>query len=669
MLRVAFIGAGQRAHQHLQVVQSLPSRLTVVGVHDSARERAAALADLASTKPYDSIDRLLDEARPDVVHVCTPTDDRVGPTRAALVGGAHTYVEQPFACRVSDARTLLELADSRRLMVCAGHQLLRNPGFERLMTRVASLGEVLQIDSDLAFEPARRSVHGSSTPALARELTDMLAHPLYALVAVMERLGEPGHKITVEWVHAEPTGLQATLRSGARIGRLSVSLRARPVASTLTLVGTRGALTCDFMRSAVAGTANPGTEPLEQAFNPVLEGLQLASRATRRLFGRLHSTCVHPGLAESINAFHDAVRSGGPAPLSPAHLLQVTEIFESLAARIDAVTHPCRSARRASVPVQSPLTVVTGARGFLGAEVSKRLPRVRGIGRSGWPDWLYVHEWIRADLSEGVRPEALSDAGVVIHLAAETAGGTAEHQRNTIAATEHLLHAMHAAKATRLVLVSSLSVLGVPGNPHETQDETTAISSHPAALGPHAWGKAQQEALVRRQAAALGIATRVIRPATLIDWRDLHLPSSAGRRLFGRWHVGFGRPRLPLAVCEVGRCADVIAWTAQHFDEAPTVLNLVEPSMPTRGSVIDQLRARGWNGRVCWVPISIAAAAAASVGALSRLMRGLPRDVLDVHALLQPARIDSRLSAVALTRCDEDGRHDTGLPRVSARCP
>ena len=68
------------------------------------------------------------------------------------------------------------------------------------------------------------------------------------------------------------------LRAGDVTGRLSVSLRARPVASSLTLTGTRGSLTCDFVRSVVIGAGNTGTEPLEKILNPMMEGAQLLAR-------------------------------------------------------------------------------------------------------------------------------------------------------------------------------------------------------------------------------------------------------------------------------------------------------------------------------------------------------------------------------------------------------
>ena len=67
------------------------------------------------------------------------------------------------------------------------------------------------------------------------------------------------------------------------MGRRSVSLRARPVASTLTVTGTRGALTADFVRSMAIGAGNPGTEALEKILNPIVEAAQLSSRTTLSL--------------------------------------------------------------------------------------------------------------------------------------------------------------------------------------------------------------------------------------------------------------------------------------------------------------------------------------------------------------------------------------------------
>ena len=80
-------------------------------------------------------DRTFGEAKPDVVHVCTPPAAHFEAAHAALEGDAHVYVEKPFALTVRDARALLELASSRGLIVCSGHQLLCDPAFETLAAR------------------------------------------------------------------------------------------------------------------------------------------------------------------------------------------------------------------------------------------------------------------------------------------------------------------------------------------------------------------------------------------------------------------------------------------------------------------------------------------------------------------------------------------------------
>jgi nucleoside-diphosphate-sugar epimerase len=324
----------------------------------------------------------------------------------------------------------------------------------------------------------------------------------------------------------------------------------------------------------------------------------------------------------------------------------VTGLFEELVARVEAAAcRPVSSRPCAPRAEKGPLVVVTGARGFLGAHVAQALGRVRGIGRAPRPDALPVHEWISADLSAGISADALAGAEVVIHAAAETSGGFDAHQRNTIDATRHLLAAMRAAGVSRLVLVSTLSVLRPPRTPWERQDERTPRPGDPRPFGAYVWGKSLQEELVERDAAALGISTRIVRPGALIDWTDPELPGLMGRHLFGRWHLGLGRPGLPIAVCDVSRCAETIAWCAVHFDRAPAVVNLFDPALTTRGRLVQRLRESGWNGRMVWVPISLISLGVVAARAGMSVVHGRLPARLAVWSVLRPRRYDARVTA------------------------
>jgi len=308
----------------------------------------------------------------------------------------------------------------------------------------------------------------------------------------------------------------------------------------------------------------------------------------------------------------------------------------------------------------APLAVVTGAGGFFGREIAGSLARrgyrVRGVGRSTGADYPDVHEWRHVDLGREAPSEPFVGAAVVVHAAAATAGDYEAHRRNSIDATRNVLCAMHKAGVRRLVYISSLSVLRPPRLPWERQHERTPlVASRVRDLGPYTWGKGEAERLVTDQAARLGIAARVIRPAALVDAARPEVPGLVGRRLFGRWHLGFGRPGLPFATCDVRRAAEVIAWSAERFDDAPPVLNLFDPAIPTRGALLALFRRHGWQGRLVWVPIPLFAA----VLGLARLGLGLATrqrsNRVAVYGILRPRRYDPTIVERVLTAANQTG--------------
>ena len=651
MLRVAFLGGGRMASHHRQAIAAAQPAARVVGVCDASLEQAQAFGAQAGCRAFTSLDAMFDDVHPDVVHVCTPPARHVEGALAALALGAHVYVEKPFALTLGDARALVDRARQQGKLVCAGHQLLCDPGFVALMAQGRTLGTILRVDSHFAFRPVGLPMMRTRPAAFAQMLIDILPHPLYTLVAALERFGRPGAPCVIDLLRAEPADLEVVLRCGDVTGRLTVSLRARPVASSLAMTGTKGTLTCDFMRSALLGAGNAGTEALEKILNPFAESAQTMARAAQSTARRLAGGSSYPGLTELIAGFYGAIEAGGGTPFLPAeHLLTTTDLLERMVTAIHVAVAERTPARPVPPPASAatPVFVVTGARGFLGAELARALSPVTGVGRGDWPGDPNVAGWISADLSRGLPPGALTGADVVVHAAAETAGDAAAHARNSVDATRQLLRAMHRDGARRLVLVSSFSVIRPPRRLSEWQDETTSRAENPAELGPYVWGKTMQEALVLTEAAALGIEVRVVRPAALLDRRDPELPGLAGRRLFGAWHLGLGRPRLPIAAIDVEVCADAIAWCARHFDQAPPIVNLFDPTIVTRRELLRHLGRSGWSGRMIWVPISFLSGALIAAQSALAVLSGKRPHPQAAWSILRPRRFDPRLSNALL---------------------
>ena len=180
----------------------------------------------------------------------------------------------------------------------------------------------------------------------------------------------------------------------------------------------------------------------------MVEGIQQIARTEREPRARGCGGRSYPGPGGADRCVLPAAIVGAnPSPTRAEHLLRVTELFEQRSmTEVDARPRARQLRRRA---VASRCSAAGGR--DRRARVSRRASRagarrVRGIGRAAWHEDLPVHNGSPRISARPFRPDALAGADVVIHAAAETAGGYDAHQRNTVDATRHLLHAMHARR-------------------------------------------------------------------------------------------------------------------------------------------------------------------------------------------------------------------------------
>lgn len=121
MLKVAIVGCGKIADDHCSQVQRIKG-CEIVGVCDREPLMARQLSERFSVKRHFSdLTKMLSEAQPDVVHVCTPPESHFAIAQECLVAGCHVYVEKPFALCFDEARTIIASAVSKGLKITAGH--------------------------------------------------------------------------------------------------------------------------------------------------------------------------------------------------------------------------------------------------------------------------------------------------------------------------------------------------------------------------------------------------------------------------------------------------------------------------------------------------------------------------------------------------------------------
>ncbi len=183
MVRMAFIGCGGIARQHIEVARSLAG-LTIVGYCDTDPRALDAARALAPAPTFAGWDDLLMETRPEAVVVAVPHSLHSAALTAALEANAHVLCEKPLAPTVSEARHVVDLARSRGRLLGIRYQCRADGAWQWLRRHVAEgvFGPVYYIQALLWQNWLGEGWRGDPALALGGELNDAGSHLIDAML-------------------------------------------------------------------------------------------------------------------------------------------------------------------------------------------------------------------------------------------------------------------------------------------------------------------------------------------------------------------------------------------------------------------------------------------------------------------------------------------------------
>lgn len=655
-LRVAILGGGRMAQKHATAIR-LRSGAKLVAVGDPY----LSVDDIKSrfgedVAAFRDARELLSQAKPDVVHIVTPPHTHFDLARECLLNGANVYVEKPFALGTTEAKEILDLADARGLRACAAHQVLFQRAGQLYQTYLPIIGSIIHVESYFSFKPVRRRPDGGAPLSSVDQLIDILPHPVYLMLSALEQRTNATPELTAFDVAPEGE-VRAVIRSGETLATLIVTLRGRPVESYLRVVGTNGSVTADFILGDVVKSLGPGASAPAVVVKPFSASTQKFwgsfGGLWRLLFSRQKS---YPGLGELLDLFYDSIRKSSPPPISRTTIMHTVQICEQISARLIALDKQAEEAaarvldertRKLDPPdTNRGIVLVTGGSGFLGRialqELRQRGWHVRACVRRTPSARSQVPgvEYVEADLGRGLPPTLLDGVTLVAHLAAETAGNHAAHERNTVIATRHLLDAMKAAGVKRLINIGSVAVLR-PGSGSALREDSPVDRGN-LSRGPYVWAKAEAEALALDYSRAGSLEVRTVRLGPLVDFQDYTPPGRLGRDV-ARLFVAMGSPSKALSVCDVHTAAAVIRYYAESFASAPACVNLVEVPPTTRGDLARRLRQTRPELKFLWLPFPILKALSVFATLLQKALRP-KHPALDLYAAFKSETYDPKIA-------------------------
>jgi 2-alkyl-3-oxoalkanoate reductase len=560
-IRAVLVGAGYVSGHHLRALKSIES-VEVVGIADLDFARAQ---EMAMKFNVPAVFRTLAEmasVSPDVVHILTPPGSHANLAIEALGMGCHVFVEKPMAETTQDCDRMIAAAEAAGRVLTVNHSARMDPVVLRALDMIAqgACGTVRAVDFFRSSDYPPYS-GGPDVPVHFRKgsypLQDLGVHGLSIFESFLGNVQQ-----TDVWYSSTGTDVnllfdewRGLVHCERGTGQMYLSWNVRPIRSEAIVHGSGGVLKLDFFLQTVSPVRTlPGPKFLGSVVGAVTNSIkslwQVPINVLRFATGSLSRA---PGIHASIHRFYRCLEEGLPVPVPATEGRRLVASIESSCQKADAEKVAHREQQFRPLPPAS--TLVTGAGGFLGKTLVKRLAdtgeTVRAQVRRRVPEWENnpLIEVVRGDLGDpDFVDHATAGAKVVFHVGAARKGAAPDFERGTIWATRNVIDSCLRHNVTRMIYVSSLSVLDHAGhNPVEQVRESSPYEPHPDQRGLYTQTKLQAEQMVLAAVRERKLPAVILRPGQIFGPGSAPTAPSGAIAFGSHWLVvGNGKRQLPL---------------------------------------------------------------------------------------------------------------------------
>lgn len=351
MIRVAIVGCGKIADQHVQAIRRIPGS-TVIAVCDREPLMASQLGErFAVDKQFSDIDEMLRKTSPDVVHVTTPPQSHHSIALQCLAAGANVYLEKPFTVTAEEAADIIGAAQKLGKKVTAGHNYQFTPEMIRMRNIIDDGflgGNVVHLESHWSYDLGDASYVGpvlGNPDHWVRRLPGQLVHNI-----ISHGIARLAEFMTEDIVYVEASTHQSKqlreLGGQEVVDELRVMLRdssgttayfcfstqIKPGINKFLVCGPKNSITIDLTSGTLTKHLGRGYKSYLTFLGPPLvyagqHLLGFARNAFNILRWRMHQDS---GMKELIERFHASLPLDRPPPISYREILLTARIMDMI---------------------------------------------------------------------------------------------------------------------------------------------------------------------------------------------------------------------------------------------------------------------------------------------------------------------------------------------------
>ena len=375
MLRVAIVGCGKIADQHVSAIDRI-SDCRIVAACDQELLMAQQLAErFGISECFSDLQEMLRATAPDVVHITTPPQSHFALATQCLNAGTHVYLEKPFTVTAVEAESVVQLAKRRDLKITAGHNLqftLEMLEMRRLLKEGFLGGAPIHVESHFSYDLGDRSYVGAllgNQRHWVRQLPGQLLHNLlsHGIAKLAEFLDDELIEITAMGEQSPQLG---KLGGGEILDELRVLIRdkngvtaffcfstqIKPGLNQLRIYGPANSMIVDHTSgSLIRNRTRSAKSYLAYVMPPLQSAREHLRNAKLNIADFLrHRLYQDFGMKELIDRFYNSIRTGGEPPIAAREIILTARIMDEIFAQI----YPAKVAEPSTAVNQSSLTSV-----------------------------------------------------------------------------------------------------------------------------------------------------------------------------------------------------------------------------------------------------------------------------------------------------------------------
>ena len=348
-MKAAVIGTGVICEQHLIGLKRVQDA-RLVGVCDLSPAMAGYTADrFGADAMYTDYRAMLDEAKPDVVHVLTPPPTHLKLVTDCLEAGAHVFVEKPAAPTHSELAELIAASKRTGRALVEDHNYRFNTTVQQIekLVEEGELGTIGEVEVCMVLgirgeggRFADRHLRHPSHDMPAGVIHEFITHLCYlALMFVPRDTPRTFDRVSALWSnhgggdHFRFDDLDATAILGKTHLRIRSSCHTGPDCFTITVRGSEGYAETDlFLPHVRVVKPRKGGPQLSPLVNQLANGMTLVNASARNFKDKIMQRSAYEGLHVLVERVYDALQDGRAMPVSFDDMNSTSALVDALVA-------------------------------------------------------------------------------------------------------------------------------------------------------------------------------------------------------------------------------------------------------------------------------------------------------------------------------------------------